>query len=72
MQVPLLRFGSIDAEGQDHENDIVSGGGRVRSTPRRRASSSTSGMQRAIGAGANDQSVPAPGSKTTVPGRTTA
>jgi hypothetical protein len=22
MQVPLLRLGSIDAEGQDHENDI--------------------------------------------------
>jgi hypothetical protein len=44
MQVPLVRFGSIDAEGQEHENDIVIGGGHVRSTPRRRASSSTSGM----------------------------
>jgi hypothetical protein len=63
MQVPLLRFGSIKAEGQEHENDIVIGGGHVRSTPRRRASSSTSGndRQRAIGAGDDDQSVPAPG-----------
>jgi hypothetical protein len=31
MQVPLLLFGSSDAEGQEHENDIVIRGGHVRS-----------------------------------------
>ena len=30
MQVRLLRFGSIEVEGREYENDIVIDGGRVR------------------------------------------
>jgi hypothetical protein len=30
MQVRLLRFGSIEVEGREHNNDIVIDGGRVR------------------------------------------
>lgn len=60
MQVPLLRFGSIDAEGQEPRTTSSSAvalcGLRLDDEPSRPLGHD---RQRAIGAGADDQSVPA-------------
>ena len=58
MQMLLLRFGSIDAEGQEPSSAVALCGLRLDDEPPRALGHD---RQRAIGAGADDQSVPAPG-----------
>jgi hypothetical protein len=43
MQVRLLRFGSIEVDGREYDNDIIIEGGRVRNRRRSRRSHTAMG-----------------------------